>query len=135
MTCATFRHLLFILLLVTVSAGLTVAHDTGSPHSHDPVSDHVRALCAVDEASAFGAFSHPSHGVAADSAPVAFLIVPISGEVFPFHWLWHTMKGEKVDEPIHLLPEIMHWYGLPHPHGPYAAEGGYEQPYQGAQYD
>lgn len=135
MTSANIRHLLFILLLVAVSAGLTAAHDTGSPHSHDPVSDHVRALRAVDEASAFGAFSHPSHGVAAESAPVAFLIVPISGEFFPFHWLWHTMNGEMVDERIHLLHEMMHWYGLPHPHGPDVDARGFDQPYEGAQYD
>ena len=135
MTSATVRYLVFILLLVAVSAGLTAAHDTGSPHTHDPVSDHVRALRGADEAGAYGAFSHQSHGLAMDSAPVAFLIVPISGDVFPFHWLWHTMNGEKVDERIHLVHEIMHWYDLPHPHNSAVDTGGYGQPYERAQYD
>ena len=135
MTIAPTRHLVFILLLVAVSAGLTAAHDTGSPHTHDAVSDHVRTFGDGDEAGAFGAFSRVSHALPTEGAPVAFLIVPISGESFPFHWLWHTMNGEKVDERIHLLHEIMHWYGLPHPHGTDVDAQGYDQPYRRAQYD
>ena len=57
-----------ILLILALSVGLTSAHETDNPHTHDTVSDGGRA--------------------------VAFLVIPISGEQFPFHWLWHFMSGE-----------------------------------------
>lgn len=124
MTSATIRCFLFILLLAAVSAGLTVAHDTGSPHTHDPAKSQVRAFRNVDEVGTFGAFSRLSHGLPSNGAPVAFLIVPISGEFFPFHWLWHTMNGETVDERIHIVHEIMRWFDLPQPQGTDVYAGG-----------
>ena len=130
----TIRPFVFTLLLLAVSAGLTAAHDTGSPHSHELASDHARAFVNSDGAGSFGASSQVSHGLPTAGAPVAFLIVPISGEFFPFHWLWHTMNGEKVDERIHLVHEIMHWFGLPHPHDSDEVAGG-DQSSELARYD
>ena len=32
------------------------------------------------------------------SMPMAFLVIPIGGESFPFHWLWNFMNGLPDDD-------------------------------------
>ncbi len=79
-----------MLLILTLSVGLTSAHETDNPHTHDTVSDGAR--------------------------PVAFLVIPIIGEQFPFHWLWHFMSGETSGDHRLLKHELMHWHGIAHSH-------------------
>lgn len=115
----------FLLIYVlAISTGFAAAHDTGVPHTHDPASDAFSAMHNPDILGMLGDHSHAGHGVPTGNAPMAYLIVPIAGDFFPFHWLWHTMNGETLDDNIHLVHEIMHWFDIPHPHSENLAEQG-----------
>ena len=104
MTHKTIRQLMFLSILLAVCVGPAAAHDTGMPHTHDPAAAEQNA------------HTHVGHGLPSNSIPMAFLVIPISGESFPFHWLWHVMRGETIDNRNHLVHEMMGWYGIPHFH-------------------
>lgn len=103
---------LVISLLLAANAGLSVAHDTGTPHTHDPAGDGLRSQLS----GTAGFHARLSQHLPTNGASTAFLVIPIGGEFFPFHWLWHTMRGETVDNRIHLVHEVMGWYKIPRFH-------------------
>ena len=117
------RHFLIIYVL-TISTGFAAAHDTGVPHTHDPAIDTCSAMNNGYILGMQGDHSNAGHGVPTGKAPMAFLIVPIDGDFFPFHWLWHAMKGETLDDNIHLVHEIMHWDDISHAHSGNLPEPG-----------
>lgn len=114
-------------LLFLASAGMSYAHDTGIPHTPDGEVNDFSVFNSADPLRMLGVHSHPGHGVPTGSAPMAFLIVPIGGDFFPFHWLWHTMNGETLDDRMHLVHELTHWYDIPHPHSESLVEEGGDQ--------
>ena len=116
-----------LLLMVLTSAGISSAHDTGSPHTHDAAGDAFSVFHSADALGMLGNRLHTGHGVRTGNAPVAFLIVPIGGDFFPFHWLWHTMNGEIQADNVHLMHEVMHWYDIPHPGSENLIEEGGDQ--------
>ena len=119
MTCKIMRQIMFLCILMAVLAGPAAAHDTGSPHTHDASGDAASVFRGAGVALAPGEHSYPVQAV-----PVAFLVIPITGETFPFHWLWHAMNGEVINDRVHLIHEIMGWYDLPNPHCSGAPEDG-----------
>ena len=114
-----FSLLVIISLLLAANAGLSLAHDTGTPHTHDPAIDGLGSTApGTDSFHARLSESMPS-----SSMPMAFLFIPIGGESFPFHWLWHFMNGLPDDDHSLLTHEFMHWHGIPHSHKVSASEG------------
>jgi len=107
------RHFLFLSILMAFLTGSAAAHDTDSPHNHDLAGDAASVSINALTPVALDAHATPAKGV-----PMAFLIIPIGGESFPFHWFWHTMRGETVDNRIHLAHELMGWYDIPRFHQP-----------------
>ena len=119
MTCKIMRYIMFLCILVAVLAGPAAAHDSGSPHTHDASGDAASVFRGAGATLAPG-----EHSYNARAAPMAFLVIPILGETLPFHWLWHVMNGEVVNDRVHLLHEIAGWYDLPNPHRTGAPEDG-----------
>lgn len=113
MTTETMRHILLVTILMAFLTGNAAAHDTDAPHSHDLAADAASANFNALTPAALGAHTRPAKGV-----PMAFLVIPIGGESFPFHWLWHFMRGETVDNRIHLAREMMGWNVIPRFHQP-----------------
>ena len=121
MTCKLTRYIMFLVMLMAVLAGPAAAHDTGSPHAHEPSGQGAGAFGGAGVPAAPGEHSYPAR-----AAPLAFLVIAIGGESFPFHWLWHAMNGDVINDRIHLIHEIAGWYDLPNPHRSGAPEDGAE---------
>ena len=126
----TMRHILFLSIVMAFLTGSAAAHDTDSPHTHDGAGNVVAPFLDTYAPATIGA-----HTTQATSAPTAFLVIPIGGESFPFHWLWHFMRGETVDNRIHLVHEMMDWYQIPHFHQPGALKDKTDFSVSPPQYD
>ena len=113
MTRKMMRQFLSLGILMAVFAGPAAAHETDAPHTHDPAGEAASAYFDALTPAISGAHAYP-----AVSAPMAFLVIPIGGESFPFHWLWHAMNGEVINDRIHLAHELAGWYQIPHFHQP-----------------
>ena len=111
MTPKRMRQIMFLSIVMAFLAGTAAAHDTDSPHTHDPAGDATSVYFDALSPAVPGA-----HALPTNAAPMAFLVIPIGGELFPFHWLWHALRGETVDNRTHLVHEMMGWYKIPHFH-------------------
>ena len=122
------RYLVFFStfpLLLLANVGSSFAHDTGIPHTHDAVSVSDVPGMDVNRLSA----------LTSESMPMSFLVIPISGELFPFHWLWHYMLGMVHDDHNHFTHEFMHWHSIPHLHGSGSPDDASSQSAPLAQFD
>ena len=122
------RYLVFFAtlpLLLLATAGLSFAHDTGLPHTLDAASVSNVPGVDMNRLSTF----------MSESMPSSFLVIPISGELFPFHWLWHFMRVTVHDDHDHFTHELMHWHGIPHLHGSGSPDDACSQSAPLAQFD
>ena len=83
------------LLIMAFSAGLTVAHDTGQPHTHDPMDDVCENCNAVDEfrAPIDGFVESVFAGMPDNHPPVAILVVTMDGKVYSLQWLLRHLQS------------------------------------------
>ena len=123
-----FSLLVIISLLLAANAGLSLAQDTGTPHTHNPAGTphtHDPAIDGVGSSESWtdGFHARLSESMPPSSMPMAFLVIPIGGEYFPFHWLWQFLKGLPDDDHSLLTHEFKHWHDIPHSHKVSASEG------------
>ena len=102
-------------LLLTATAGLSWAHDTGTQHTHDPLEDGGAISGAIDVSSAED--NTDLHIQANVSMPKGFLVVPFSGDASSLPLLWYLMMIGPDDADSFSVHRFMHWHDIPHGHG------------------
>ena len=83
------------LLIVVFSAGLVAAHDTGQPHTHDPVEKVCDNCHAVDESLApnDGTHAHVFQGLPKDHPPMAIVVASGDGKLYSLQWLLQHLRS------------------------------------------
>ena len=102
-------------LLLVVTAGLSLAHDTDTPYTHDALEDGHTIVGADDGLSAEE--SMDLHLNAAVNMPMGFLFVPFSGDTSSLPLLWYLMMIGRDDADGVGVHRFMHWHDMPHWHG------------------
>ena len=115
------RNLVFFVtlpLLLLASAGISLAHDTGNPHTHDSADESE--VTSV-EIGAPGMDLDALHSAIRDGKhsrgmPAIILIVPVGGDSSALHWLLHHISGQGYHDLSDWNHQHMHWHGVPHAH-------------------
>lgn len=119
MTSKRFSVFIFLTVFLTVSVGISAAHDTGSPHTHDPIGEINDVAAAITDACApmtHDFHAHLSANSQTGSSPEAYLVVPLGGKSLPLYWLLHFMQGEIGNHHRDFVHNFMHWHGIEHAH-------------------
>ena len=107
---STILTVIVLPLLLLASAGISSAHDTGYPHTHDGGDESDVKGFAVNSPDTVTGAEH-SHGM-----PLIVVIVPFGGDSSGLHWLLHHISGQDYHDLSDWNHQHMHWHGIAHTH-------------------
>ena len=107
---AQFVFIATLSALLLASVGISFAHDTGIPHTHD-ADGEVSVNGVQTGVSGADQVTFRSSGM-----PAIILIAPVGGHSSALHWLLHHISGQGYHDLSDWNHQHMHWHGVPHTH-------------------